>query len=239
MPVKKSATKTEYNKQRRRIMRQINSMIGRGYEFTPQQLNKILPPIPKRITKGSVRRLSKIKTEDIYKNSRFYDENRDKYISGIVARDLQRSRSARKAAQSRAARAKTKPEERQPHQIRLDKATRQQRLPKRVPDLTGQVIENFRKMYGQFPKATIPAFDKLLETMIQKYGEGETAQVIMRMFNSGDILTYDVAYNNEKRYAYISRFLNQFEDMGTHEKQDIIDAFEEWETWGDEEYTYE
>ena len=57
----------QYRKERGRIQRQINRMKKRGYTFT----DSVLPDIPKRITKGSVRRLQKITTAKLYNVAQF------------------------------------------------------------------------------------------------------------------------------------------------------------------------
>ena len=52
----------EYNKERNRIKRFIRNAEKRGYVFEPN----LIPPKPKTITSGSVRRLSKIRPEQLY-----------------------------------------------------------------------------------------------------------------------------------------------------------------------------
>lgn len=59
---KKSQLLKEYNKQRNRIKRFIRNAEKRGYVFEPN----IIPPKPKTITSGSVRRLSKIRPAQLY-----------------------------------------------------------------------------------------------------------------------------------------------------------------------------
>jgi hypothetical protein len=62
---KKSELLKEYNKQRNRIKRFIRNAQKRGYVFEPN----LIPPRPKTITSGSVRRLSKIRPEELYKKA--------------------------------------------------------------------------------------------------------------------------------------------------------------------------
>ena len=54
---KKSQLLKEYNKERNRIKRFIRYAEKRGYVFEPN----LIPPKPKTITSGSIRRLSKIR----------------------------------------------------------------------------------------------------------------------------------------------------------------------------------
>lgn len=62
---KKSQLLKEYNKERNRIRRFIRNAEKRGYVFEPN----LIPPKPKTITSGSVRRLSKIRPAQLYKKA--------------------------------------------------------------------------------------------------------------------------------------------------------------------------
>ena len=62
---KKSQLLKEYNKERYRIKRFIRNAEKRGYVFEPN----LIPPKPKTITSGSIRRLSKIRPEQLYKKA--------------------------------------------------------------------------------------------------------------------------------------------------------------------------
>lgn len=62
---KKSQLLKEYNKERNRIKRFIRNAEKRGYVFEPN----LIPPRPKTITSGSIRRLSKIRPAQLYKNA--------------------------------------------------------------------------------------------------------------------------------------------------------------------------
>lgn len=62
---KKSQLLKEYNKERNRIKRFIRYAEKRGYVFEPD----LIPPKPKTITSGSIRRLSKIRPAQLYKKA--------------------------------------------------------------------------------------------------------------------------------------------------------------------------
>ena len=62
---KKSQLLKEYNKERNRIKRFIRYAEKRGYVFEPN----LIPPRPKTITSGSIRRLSKIRPAQLYNNA--------------------------------------------------------------------------------------------------------------------------------------------------------------------------
>lgn len=59
---KKSQLLKEYNKERNRIKRFIRNAEKRGYVFEPN----LIPPKPKTITSGSIRRLSRIRPAQLY-----------------------------------------------------------------------------------------------------------------------------------------------------------------------------
>lgn len=102
MARKKSTKKTspviqEYNRERNRIKRQQNRMLARGYILPAD----ILPPVPKKITAASVRRLKKITTKKLYDQSDFMDLTTGEVVSGQEGRKIERKRSAERAAETR------------------------------------------------------------------------------------------------------------------------------------------
>ena len=78
MAKKVSKTVQEYRKQRKRIQSTISRLRKKGYF---PAIN-IQPDIPKKITKGSVRRLQKIDIEYIYKKSVFLDVETGELLEG-------------------------------------------------------------------------------------------------------------------------------------------------------------
>lgn len=86
---KKSQLLKEYNKERYRIKRFIRNAEKRGYVFEPN----LIPPKPKTITSGSIRRLSKIRPAQLY--------NKAYAISAVTGQPItveQRKREIREAA---------------------------------------------------------------------------------------------------------------------------------------------
>lgn len=82
-----SDVKQAYRKERQRIQRQINRMTKRGYDVP-----KLLPKIPKKITEASVRRLKKLTTEKLYKESRFIDFETGEILTSEEGQKLEKSR---------------------------------------------------------------------------------------------------------------------------------------------------
>lgn len=90
---KKSQLLREYNKQRNRIKRFIRDAEKKGYVFEPN----LIPPKPKTITSGSVRRLSKIRPAQLY--------NKAYAISAVTGQPItveQRKREIRQEASRKA-----------------------------------------------------------------------------------------------------------------------------------------
>lgn len=86
---KKSQLLKEYNKERNRIKRFIRNAEKRGYVFEPN----LIPPRPKTITSGSIRRLSKIRPAQLY--------NKAYAISAVTGQPItveQRKREIREEA---------------------------------------------------------------------------------------------------------------------------------------------
>lgn len=86
---KKAQLLKEYNKERKRIERFIRYAEKRGYVFEPN----LIPPKPKTITSGSIRRLSKIRPAQLY--------NKAYAISAVTGQPItveQRKREIREQA---------------------------------------------------------------------------------------------------------------------------------------------
>lgn len=92
----KSLLVKEFNKELRRIKRFIKSAEKRGFIF---ELSEHALSRPKRITEKSVNKLKKLTPELLYKKSYAYTDSGER-ISGKYKRTLERSASARKAAET-------------------------------------------------------------------------------------------------------------------------------------------
>lgn len=95
MAKKVSKTVQEYRKQRKRIQSTFSRLRKKGYF---PAIN-ILPDIPKKITKGSVRRLQKIDIEYIYKKSVFLDVETGELLEGRQPRSKSKTSKKKKTDQ--------------------------------------------------------------------------------------------------------------------------------------------
>lgn len=95
---KDTQVQKEYRKERNRIQRQMNRMHKRGY----YGMEDMLPAIPKKITKASVRRLKRITTKDLYDKADFIDLTTGEVIAtGEQGRAIERKRATEKAQETR------------------------------------------------------------------------------------------------------------------------------------------
>lgn len=86
-----------YKRERSRIQRRVKALESRGYIFS----GNILPPIPKTINAGSVRRLQKITLDKIYSKAEYTDVEYEEILTGKQGRKREQTISAYKAANTR------------------------------------------------------------------------------------------------------------------------------------------
>lgn len=156
---KKSQLLKEYNKERNRIKRFIRNAEKRGYVFEPN----LIPPKPKTITSGSVRRLSKIRPAQLY--------NKAYAISGVTGQPItveQRKReireeAARKAWETR----RRKKDQADYNRIKSDREWQQTfHTSKLVWDKIQSMIANVGVQQSQ----SADLLNNLLNSEIKKYG---------------------------------------------------------------------
>lgn len=88
-----------YRRERSRIQRQIRRMLSRGYTVPADSL----PPIPKKITAGSVRRLRKITPKKLYDSADFtyFVNGEPQMVSGKEGRKIEKQRATERARETR------------------------------------------------------------------------------------------------------------------------------------------
>lgn len=85
----------EYRKERKRVRDLIRRLKKRGYI----DLDDILPPIPKKITAGSIRRLQEITPAKLYEKAQYVTPEGE-IVSGRKGRILERRRATEKAKET-------------------------------------------------------------------------------------------------------------------------------------------
>lgn len=156
---KKSQLLKEYNKERNRIKRFIRYAEKRGYVFEPN----LIPPKPKTITSGSVRRLSKIRPAQLY--------NKAYAISAVTGQPItvqQRKREIREEASRKAWETRRiKKDQADYNRIKSNKEWQQMfHMSKLVWDKVQSMIVNVGVQQSQ----SADMLNNLLNSEIEKYG---------------------------------------------------------------------
>lgn len=156
---KKSQLLKEYNKERNRIKRFIRNAEKRGYVFE----SNLLPPKPKTITSGSIRRLSKIRPAQLY--------NKAYAISAVTGQPItveQRKREIRQEATRKAWETRRRKKDQEDYnRIKTDREWQQTfHASKLVWDKVQSMIANVGVQQSQ----SADLLNNLLNSEIEKYG---------------------------------------------------------------------
>ena len=156
---KKSQLLKEYNKERNRIKRFIRNAEKRGYVFEPN----LIPPKPKTITSGSVRRLAKIRPEQLYKKAYA--------ISAVTGQPItveQRKREIRSEASRRAWEARRRKKDQEDYN-RI-KSNREWQQMFHATSLVWDKIQSMIANVGVQQSQSADLLNNLLNSEIKKYG---------------------------------------------------------------------
>lgn len=169
---KKSQLLKEYNKERNRIKRFIRNAEKRGYVFEPN----LIPPKPKTITSGSIRRLSKIRPAQLY--------NKAYAISAVTGQPItveQRKREIKQEASRKAWETRRRKKDQADYnRIKSNKEWEQMfHASKLVWDKVQSMIANV----GIQQSESADLLNNLLNSQIEKYG--------------ADIVLYSIAQASE------------------------------------------
>lgn len=156
---KKSQLLKEYNKERNRIKRFIRNAEKRGYVFEPS----LIPPKPKTITSGSIRRLAKIRPAQLY--------NKAYAISAVTGQPITveqrkreiREQAARKSWETR----RRKKDEGDYSRIKSNKEWQQMF---HVSKLVWDKIQNMIANVGVQQSQSADLLNNLLNSQIEQYG---------------------------------------------------------------------
>lgn len=156
---KKAQLLKEYNKERKRIKAFIRYAEKRGYVFEPN----LIPPKPKTITSGSIRRLSKIRPAQLYKKAYAISAVTGQPITVEQRKREIREQSARKAWETR----RRKKDQEDYNRIKSNKECQQMfHASKLVWDKVQSMIANVGVQQSQ----SADLLNNLLNTEIKKYG---------------------------------------------------------------------
>ena len=169
---KKSELLKEYNKERNRIKRFIRNAEKRGYVFEPN----LIPPKPKTITSGSVRRLSKIRPAQLY--------NKAYAISAVTGQPItveQRKREIREEASRKAW--ETRRIKKDQEDYNRIKSNREWQQMFHASRLVWYKVQSMIANVGVQQSQSADLLNNLLNTQIEKYG--------------ADVVLYSIAQASE------------------------------------------
>lgn len=169
---KKSQLLKEYNKERNRIRRFIRNAEKRGYVFEPN----LIPPKPKTITSGSVRRLSKIRPTQLY--------NKAYAISAVTGQPItvaQRKREIREEASRKAWETRRRKKDREDYgRVKTDRQWQEMFHSSR---LVWNKVQSMIANVGVQQSNSADLLSNLLNSQIEQYG--------------ADIVLYSIAQSSE------------------------------------------
>lgn len=222
---KKSQLLKEYNKERKRIKRFIRYAEKRGYVFEPN----LIPPKPKTITSGSIRRLSKIRPAQLYKKAYAISAVTGQPITVEQRKREIREQAARKAWETK----RLKKDQEDYNRIKYNREWQQMfNASKIVWDKVQSMIANVGVQQSQ----SADLLNNLLNSEIEKYGADSvlysisqvsedflaTCEVIIRYHPSSAVSRTAV----EHLYTLISGNL-----PSEAEQAEIDKAIDDDETW--------
>lgn len=200
-----------YRRERQRIQRQINRMAKRGYDV-PQ----LLPKIPKLITQASVRRLKKITTEKLYKESRFIDIETGEILTSKEGQALERSRR-KKPKQKVQAPPPTPIAPPEPDYVMFDKQI--------LTVFTMDMTEIFGRNERLFNYIT-----RWYNMSLEKYGAEEMAEVLEKAKSEGLFPGWEAVSDSEILVGKLEAITNLMA-INSESREELFEELEQLEDW--------
>lgn len=209
-----SPTKQAYSKQLKRIKQFIRRAEKRGYIFS----ENVIPPVPKRITPASVRRLQRITPEKLYKKAAYVSELT---LGEIVPAHVGLKLEKQKAQQKR-------------KETLLKKKLKKKKRLKR-PDYSKIVVYNFLYTLEKFVNSDgYPVLKDFIDKAIQFNGMDKTAEMIVKVVENEGMIDGQIMYYTTLTNNYISRML-KYLPLDETTKIKLYDSLEDTENFN----TYE
>lgn len=220
-----SDVKQAYRKERQRIQRQINRMTKRGYDVP-----ELLPKIPKKITEASVRRLKKLTTEKLYKESRFIDFETGEILTSEEGQKLEKVRRRRQA------RKETK-DTLQNETIVYQDTNGKPIYDVEVVQFDQQVMTVFTmemtEIFGRNPRL----FNYITSWFVAaraKYGDEELAEALEQSKESGDWPGWECVSDEELLRGKLTT-ITDLMAINRESMEELFEMLEEQEPWPGEE----
>lgn len=224
---KKSPAEREYDKQVKRIKQFVRRAEKRGFIFP----DNVIPNKPKRITKASVRMLSKITPKELYKKAEYGGEaSFGEIVSAKEGLELERKARANKASQTR-----KRKKEQKSHQSTNEQGFKVPYNPTYEDNFYSRVV--ISQWYSTLDTCRQGEAYNLLRVwlgnIIRFNGIENTAEMLTRGAEAGHLLTWEIAYKSDKATLYIGYMVDYLPDQDIHYKDEILDSVEYWKRLGD------
>lgn len=206
-----SDVKQTYRRERQRIQRQINRMTKRGYDVP-----ELLPKIPKKITEASVRRLKKLTTEKLYKESRFIDFETGEILTSKEGQALERSRR-KKPKQKVQAPPPTPVAPPEPDYVMFDKQT--------LTVFTMEMTEIFGRNEKLFNYIT-----RWYNMSLEKYGAEEMAEALEQAKAQGMFPGWEAVSDGEILVGKLEAITNLMA-INSESREELFEELEQLEDW--------
>ena len=201
----------EYRRERQRIQRQINRMTNRAYDVPD-----LLPKIPKKITEASVRRLKKITTEKLYKESRFIDIETGEILTSKEGQELERSRR-KKPKQKVQAPPPTPVAPTEPDYVMFDKQI--------LTVFTMDMTEIFGRNERLFNYIT-----RWYNMSLEKYGAEEMAEALEKAKSEGLFPGWEAVSDSEILVGKLEAITNLMA-INSESREELFEELEQLEDW--------
>lgn len=220
--------KQAYRRERQRIQQQINRMTKRGYDVP-----ELLPKIPKKITEASVRRLKKLTTEKLYKESKFIDIETGEILTGKQGQLIENKQRAQRAVQTRRNKRKTSkipPQDKtEGYQDRNGKTV----YDVEVVQFDQQVLTVFTmeitEIFGRIPKL----FNYITAWFTAsrfKYGDEELAEVLQQTKESGGWPGWECISDEELLRGKLTT-ITDLMAINRESREEMFEELEQLEDW--------
>lgn len=222
-----SPTKQAYSKQLKRIKQFIRRAEKRGYIFS----ENVIPPVPKRITPASVRRLQRITPEKLYKNAAYVSElTLGEIVPAHVGLKLEKQKAQQKRKET-LLKKKLKKKKRL-KQLGFTNETSSVLL---RSDYSQTVVYNFLYTLEKFVNSDgYPVLKDFIDKAIQFNGMDKTAEMIVKVVENEGMIDGQIMYYTTLTNNYISRML-KYLPLDETTKIKLYDSLEDTENFN----TYE
>lgn len=211
-----SDVKQTYRKERQRIQRQINRMTKRGYDVP-----ELLPKIPKKITEASVRRLKKLTTEKLYKESRFIDFETGEILTSDEGQKLEKVRRRRPKPKVQAptptAPSSTPVAPPEPEYVIFDKQI--------LTVFTMEMTEIFGRNEKLFNYIT-----RWYNRSLEKYGAEEMAEALEQAKAQGMFPGWEAVSDSEILVGKLEAITNLMA-INAESREELFEELEQMEDW--------